>query len=147
MDGAIVIIHGKVKGTIKLKDTKRGLKIMMDLRNIKEGYHGFHVHEFGDISDGANSLGSHYNPDKKTHGGLHNKNKHKGDLGNIIADKNNNVKYNFYAKGLKVKELYGRSLVIHEKKDDLGKGNNEESKKTGNSGKRIGYGIIGFMKK
>ena len=65
MDEAIVIIHGKVKGNIKLKDTKRGLKIMMDLRNRKEGYHGFHVHDFGDISDGTNSLGSHYNPDKK----------------------------------------------------------------------------------
>ena len=56
------------------------------------------------------------------------------------------MKYNFYVKNLKVDELLGRSLVIHEKKDDLGKGNNNESKKTGNSGKRIGYGIIGLMK-
>ena len=146
MVNAIVIIHGKVKGTIILKDTKRGLKIICDLKNISEGFHGFHVHQFGDISDKANSLGGHYNPENKNHGGLSSKNRHKGDFGNLIANKNNIVKYNFYVKDLKVNELLGRSLVIHEKKDDLGLGLNNESKKTGNSGKRIGYGIIGLMK-
>ena len=146
MVNAIVIINGIVKGTIILKDTKRGLKINCDLKNICEGYHGFHIHEFGDISDKANSLGGHYNPENKNHGGINCINRHKGDLGNLIANKKNHVKYNFYVKNLKVDELLGRSLVIHEKKDDLGKGNNNESKKTGNSGKRIGYGIIGLMK-
>ena len=143
---AIVIINGKVKGTIILKDTKKGIKFSCDLKNISEGYHGFHIHEFGDISDKANSLGGHYNPENKNHGGLNSINRHKGDLGNLIANKNNIVKYNFYVKNLNVSELLGRSLVIHEKKDDLGKGSNKESKKTGNSGKRIGYGIIGLMK-
>ena len=146
MNNAIVIISGKVKGTIILKDTKRGLKLNCNLKNISEGYHGFHIHEFGDISDKANSLGGHYNPEKKNHGNLKSNNSHRGDLGNLIANKNNIVNYNFYVKNLKVKELLGRSLVIHEKRDDLGKGNNKESKKTGNSGKRIGYGIIGLMK-
>ena len=42
-----------------------------------------------------------------------------------------------YAKNLKVKELLGRSFIIHDKKDDLGKGGDKESLKTGNAGKRI----------
>lgn len=144
MEGICNIVQGSVKGYIKLKDTKLGLKISIDLTNIKEGYHGFHIHNYGDLREGCKSLGSHYNPDNKTHGGLHSKIKHKGDLGNIYASKNNSVKTYFYVNDLKVKELLGRSIVIHEKKDDLGKGNNKESLITGNAGKRIGCGIIGY---
>ena len=35
-------------------------------------------------------------------------------------------------------------MIIHEDKDDLGKGDNEESLKTGNSGKRVLCGVLGI---
>ena len=31
-------------------------------------YHGFYIHEFGDLSDGCSSTGSHYNPLGQNHG-------------------------------------------------------------------------------
>jgi hypothetical protein len=40
-------------------------------------------------------------------------------------------------------DLYGRSIIVHEDRDDLGKGPHEDSKTTGHSGKRIACAIIG----
>jgi Cu-Zn family superoxide dismutase len=37
-------------------------------------------------------------------------------------------------------------IIIHKDEDDLGRGGNKESLKTGNAGERIGCGVIGITK-
>ena len=52
-----------------------------------------------------------------------------------------------YDNLVKLKGKYsviGRSIVIHSKEDDLGKGNNKESLITGNSGSRLDCAVIGI---
>ena len=41
--------------------------------------------------------------------------------------------------------IVGRACVIHKGEDDLGMGQNEGSKRNGNSGVPIGCGVVGWL--
>lgn len=57
-----------------------------------------------------------------------------GDLGNITADTAGRALFRFQNNDLKVTDIIGRSLVVTENADDLGRGQNSNSKIDGNSG-------------
>lgn len=61
---------------------------------------------------------------------------HIGDLGNILADATGRATFRKIDRFLKISDIIGRSLVITNDSDDLGKGDNPESKINGNSGIR-----------
>ena len=64
--------------------------------------------------------------------------------GNLEFDEKGNCKTKLITAKFTVQEVIGRSLIVHEDEDDLGLGDNEESKKTGNSGKRIACSILAY---
>ena len=110
---------------------------------LAPGKHGFHIHEFGDLSDGCKSAGGHYNPDGVDHGDIDKG--HAGDLGNIVADENGTAEVRLVLKRVDLfgdRNIIGRAIVVHADEDDLGKGGDEESLKTGNAGDRLGCGVI-----
>jgi Cu-Zn family superoxide dismutase len=117
--------------------------------NVSAGYHGIHIHEYGEVTKFCETLGGHYNPYNQRHGGPGDYERHVGDLGNIYI--------NFLGVGsLTIKDsliklkgphnICGRSVVLHSRKDDLGKNNTLVSQTTGDSGSRILCGIIGYSK-
>lgn len=109
---------------------------------LKPGKHGFHIHMWGDQTNGCQTMGSHYNPSNDNHGGIDTSIRHAGDLGNIIADKNGFATIDICCQNLTINEIIGRGLVVHDGEDDLGMGNNSESHRTGNAGKRVACGVI-----
>ena len=113
------------------------------ITGLQPGEHGFHIHEFGDMSKGCESMGAHYNPDGVDHGHLGDG--HVGDLGNITADESGTAKFSIRADRVNLigeRSVVGRGVVVHADEDDLGKGGDEESLKTGNAGDRIACGVI-----
>jgi len=51
------------------------------IKGLSDGLHGFHIHAFGDLSNGCDSAGPHFNPTGKDHGSLHSEIRHVGDMG------------------------------------------------------------------
>tara|TARA_Y100000389_G_scaffold84757_4_gene81449 strand:+ start:2995 stop:3825 length:831 start_codon:yes stop_codon:yes gene_type:complete len=145
------IPNNKVNGIIRFTQKNGKVNINYDIKNLPKGYHGFHIHKFGDLTNGCKSAGPHFNTYKKNiHGGPNSKVKHNGDLGNIF-NKKNNVKgtKKISSKVLSIEpcaknSIIGRSIIVHKDKDDLGKGNNLESLITGNAGARLACGVIGL---
>jgi Cu-Zn family superoxide dismutase len=150
---AIAVFNDKIKGTVKFIEDIDNDQIKIDLNLIGlnlNSFHGFHVHEAGDLTDKCTSMCAHFNPYKKTHGCPGMKERHVGDLGNIKANSKGIAKYTFYDNIIKLRgtkcNILGRGLIIHEDEDDCGKGENDESLKTGNAGKRIACAVIGYSK-
>ncbi len=141
------IENNNVTGVVNFIQKLSHLEIKFKIMNLDDGEHGFHIHKNGDLTSGCKSACEHFNPFNKTHGGLRSKNSHAGDLGNIIS-------INKIAEGIirtnKVSldkidnNIIGRMIIVHKDRDDLGKGGNEESLKTGNAGARLACGVIGI---
>ncbi|KAG9080959.1 Superoxide dismutase [Cu-Zn] [Ceratobasidium sp. 370] len=122
-----------------------------ELKNLDpDAERGFHIHEYGDATDGCMSSGSHYNPLGQTHGAPNDVRRHIGDLGNIRSDSHGVAKLDFSDSVISLVgpfSIIGRTVLVHTGTDDLGRGGNEDSLKTGNAGGRAACGVIGFRPK
>lgn len=125
------------------------VEVTGEITGLKEGLHGFHIHEFGDNTNGCISAGAHFNPENKEHGAPSDVERHVGDLGNVIASHNGVAKVCITDNQISLfgpHNIVGRSVVVHADPDDLGKGGHELSKTTGNAGARLACGVVGLTK-
>ena len=80
------------------------------------------------------------------HGGPNDSVRHVGDLGNIEANDGQQAVLNIYDHLVALSgsfNVIGRAVVIHADTDDLGKGGQSDSLKTGHAGPRVACGVIG----
>ncbi|KAF2454188.1 Cu,Zn superoxide dismutase SOD1 [Lineolata rhizophorae] len=149
---AVAVLRGdsNVKGTVTFEQDSESSPTTISY-NISghdaNGERGMHIHAFGDNTNGCTSAGPHYNPFGKEHGGPADENRHVGDLGNISTDASGNAVGTMTDNMIKLigqHSIIGRTVVVHAGTDDLGKGGNEESKKTGNAGPRPACGVVGI---
>ncbi|XP_046848400.1 superoxide dismutase [Cu-Zn]-like [Xenia sp. Carnegie-2017] len=149
---AVCVLRGEtIKGTINFLQESPESECMItgSVDGLSEGLHGFHIHQFGDYTNGCTSAGGHFNPFQKNHGGPADSERHVGDLGNIDADGNGLAKIDIKDRLVTLcgeHSVIGRSIVVHAGTDDLGKGGHDDSLKTGHAGGRLGCGVIGISK-
>lgn len=93
------------------------------------------------------SVYSHLEQFGKTHGAPSDEVRHVGDLGNVEADASGKVDTTITDHLVSLvgqHSIIGRSVIVHENEDDLGKGGHELSLTTGNAGGRIACGVVGI---
>lgn len=132
--------NNQLKGIVKFYDTPYG-GILIEaeiygLSNWKEdgasNFYGMHIHEYGDCTRPFDKTGDHYNPQGREHPN------HAGDLLPLMG--NQGYAWSaFYNHRIRLDEIIGKSLVVHNMPDDF------KTQPSGNSGKKIGCGVIEAM--
>jgi Cu/Zn superoxide dismutase len=136
---------GGVVGETTFRDERGGCRVEAVFTKLPPGLHGFHIHVAGDLrGEGCKGACAHYHKGSAAtrHGGEpgNGKERHTGDLGNVRGP---TFHKSYFLAGVKVADLWGRSLIVHADADDLGLGGHEDSHITGHSGGRIACAIIG----
>src|SRR5690348_14350743 len=113
---AVAVLQGDspVKGTVEfVQDAKSHTPspptVTVKLIGLTPGNHGFHVHEFGDNTNGCITAGGHYNPNNHPHASPSDEKRHVGDLGNLVADASGKIEATFSDKQI---SLVGPHSII-----------------------------------
>lgn len=137
---------GKKVGTIVAESSSYGVIFRPDLRGlVPPGPHGFHVHEHpscqpaekeGKMTPGE-AAGGHFDPRKTgTHAGPYGDG-HLGDLPALYVERDGRVSVPVLAPRLKLSDLRGRALVIHEGGDTY-----SDQPHLGGGGGRLACGVV-----
>jgi len=134
-----------------LSHPKQAVLIQGRIYGLKPGLHGFHVHMNGELTSQCKDAGGHFNPAGNPHSSPLDSARHVGDLGNIRTPPVWVTTHVGLIDGIVTlgdggeNDIAGRAIVVHAGEDDLGKGGDAESKKTGNAGARVACGVIQLL--
>jgi Cu-Zn family superoxide dismutase len=136
--------EGEKIGTVTVDESKAGVSFKVAVTGLPKGRHGFHVHQQGDcgaaMKDGKMTAGvaagDHYDPDsKKSHKGPKGAG-HKGDLP-LLNGTEQGINQTVTAPRLKLADVVGRALVIHEGGD-----NYSDTPENGGGKGRVACGVV-----
>ena len=125
-----MVQNGKVKLVLNISCLKMANKSV-----------AVHLHEMGDCGDMGKMAHGHWNPTNQQHGKWGSGSFHSGDIGNVSLDAAGKgtmeLETDLWSIGGDEKtNILNRSVIVHNGADDF------TTQPTGNSGSRIGCGVI-----
>ena len=131
-------------GTAKfyqLDSTQIRLDLVIDDKSRADSNVAVHFHEHGDCSNKGEGAHGHWNPTKENHGQWGTAPYHSGDIGNIQLDNNGHGTKSVTTDRWSIAEtasnkIIGLGIIVHGGTDDY------TTQPTGNSGPRIGCGVV-----
>lgn len=146
IERAVCVFSGdRISGFVTLATRSDGRLFLYGKLMGIEGMHGVHIHDFGNLEDDCRATGSHFNPLGMDHGDPTSAERHAGDLGNLNFDRNRTAILKLETTSLTLTgplSVVGRSLVVHQRRDDLGLGGHAASLVNGASGERLACCVI-----
>lgn len=135
---------GQHMGNVKfyaLGDGKIKMDLSIDFPKYADKIVAVHFHEHGDCGNMGENTHGHWNPTNEMHGEWGNGAYHSGDIGNIKLDEKGHGEIAVTTDRWSVekdnpKNIIGRGIIVHGGADDY------KTQPTGNSGPRIGCGVI-----
>jgi len=137
---------GEKIGVVKVEDTEYGALFRPELEGLNPGLHGFHVHEKPDCGPAeqegkpvaALAAGGHWvGNGEDRHEGPYGKG-HQGDLPALYVDDQGRASHPVLAPRVKVADLKGHSLMLHEGGDNY----SDHPEKLGGGAGRVACGVI-----
>ena len=126
-----------IKGVVKFYSVPSGgVLVEVEVTGLPDhydgegsGFYAFNIHEKGDCGNNFEDTGNHYNPEGVPHP------LHAGDMPTLMAT-NGYSWMAFYDGRLSVREIIGKSVIIHERADDF------TTQPSGNAGNKIACGVV-----
>jgi superoxide dismutase, Cu-Zn family len=117
------------------------LKLTLDFPKKANQTVAVHFHEHGDCGDEGKGAHGHWNPTNEKHGKWDDKEHHSGDIGNIALDGQGKAEFTVKTDrwsigGAEKTNILKKAIIVHSGVDDY------TTQPTGNSGSRIGCGVI-----
>ena len=150
---------GSANGYVVLTNAPgAGVLMRVDLKGLSQGWHGIHLHNIGDCSDGGNGFkasGGHVDPDQREHGLLNPAGAERADIPNIYAGADGrataeifNATVALYASEESaaaagphpLMDEDGFAIVVHENADD------HETQPIGGAGARVACAAVGAQR-
>lgn len=123
--------HGAPAGSAEFKDTPdSGMLMRVELIGLAQGWHGIHLHQVADCSDGAEGFkasGGHVDPSDMEHGLLNPAGPEPADLPNIYAGADGHATAEIHAgavsldaagAAVRLLDEDGFAVIVHENPDD-----------------------------
>jgi len=138
-------VAGGEVGDVEVKEAPAGVLMRLDVQGLSPGWHGIHLHQVGDCSDGANGFkkaGAHVDPGAREHGLLHPGGSEEGDLPNIYASADGRARAEIFRAGALLDgvgglmDADGFSVIIHANADD------QETQPIGGAGDRVACAAV-----